>query len=52
MKKRFTFVYEFLRGGWSFLCIYADTTGENEGGAVRPWRENRHSKTIRKTRTL
>lgn len=25
MKKRFTFVYEFLRGGWSFLCVYADS---------------------------
>lgn len=30
MKKRFTFVYEFLRGGWSFLCIYADTLKEAE----------------------
>ena len=29
MKKRFTFVYEFLRGGWSFLCIYADTLRES-----------------------
>ena len=30
MKKRFTFIYEFLRGGWSFLCIYADTLKEAE----------------------
>ena len=30
MKKRFTFVYEFLRGGWSFLCVYADTLKEAE----------------------
>ena len=30
MKKRFTFVYEFLSGGWSFLCIYADTLKEAE----------------------
>ena len=29
MKKRFTFVYEFLCGGWSFLCIYADTLRES-----------------------
>lgn len=30
MKKKFTFVYEFLWGGWSFLCIYADTLKEAE----------------------
>lgn len=30
MKKKFTFVYEFLCGGWSFLCIYADTLKEAE----------------------
>lgn len=28
MKKRFTFVYEFLRGGWSF--VYADSLKEAE----------------------
>ena len=30
MKKRFTFVYDFLRGGWSFLCVYADSLKEAE----------------------
>ena len=30
MKKRFTFVYNFLRGGWSFLCVYADSLKEAE----------------------
>lgn len=30
MKKRFTFVYKFLSGGWSFLCIYADSQKEAE----------------------
>ena len=30
MKKRFTFVYEFLCGGWSFLCVYADSLKEAE----------------------
>ena len=25
-----SYVYEFLRGGWSFLCIYADTLKEAE----------------------
>lgn len=30
MPKRFTFVYNFLRGGWSFLCVYADSLKEAE----------------------
>ena len=31
MKKLFTFVYEFLRGGWSFLflCGYTKRGGRN-----------------------
>lgn len=30
MKKKFIFDYEFLCGGWSFLCVYADSLKEAE----------------------
>lgn len=30
MKKKFIFDYKFLCGGWSFLCVYADSLKEAE----------------------